>query len=59
MPFYRTWLLAENKGGEERFDPVTAADRAGEAAIRELITRRHPDHGIIGEEFGTTRPDAG
>lgn len=38
--------------------PVTAADRGAEAVMRELITRRFPDHGIIGEEHGNVNPDA-
>lgn len=40
------------------FDPVTEADRAAEMAMREAIEHRFPDHGIWGEEFGMTRPDA-
>jgi myo-inositol-1(or 4)-monophosphatase len=35
------------------FDPVTAADRGAERAIRALIEVRHPDHGIEGEEYGS------
>lgn len=42
----------ENKGGDGEFDPVTEADRAAEAAMRELIQRQFPDHGIQGEEYG-------
>ena len=34
------------------FDPVTDADRRVEAAIRERIAARFPDHGIYGEELG-------
>jgi histidinol phosphatase-like enzyme (inositol monophosphatase family) len=33
--------------------PVTAADRGAEAAMRRQIARRYPDHGVIGEEFGS------
>jgi myo-inositol-1(or 4)-monophosphatase len=33
--------------------PVTLADRNAETAMRTLIERRYPDHGIIGEEHGT------
>lgn len=33
--------------------PVTAADRAAEEVMRELIMSMHPDHGILGEEFGS------
>jgi inositol-phosphate phosphatase/L-galactose 1-phosphate phosphatase/histidinol-phosphatase len=38
--------------------PVTIADREAEAAMRELIEARFPEHGIIGEEHGRTRDHA-
>lgn len=38
--------------------PVTAADRDAEQAMRRLIERVYPDHGIIGEEFGNVREQA-
>lgn len=56
-PFFRTTLGVENKSIGS-FDPVTEADRAAETAMRALIRRTFPDHGIIGEEFGDERPDA-
>jgi myo-inositol-1(or 4)-monophosphatase len=37
---------------------VTAADRAAESAMRALITRTFPEHGIVGEEYGNERSDA-
>lgn len=37
----------------ETWDPVTEGDRAGERAIRHLIEKNYPSHGIIGEEYGT------
>ena len=43
---------------DQGFDPVTEADKGAERAIRALITRRYPDHGVIGEEYGEDRPDA-
>jgi len=57
LPFFRTALAIENKkvGG---FDPVTAADRAAEDAMRVLIRKNFPDHGILGEEYGAERIDA-
>jgi myo-inositol-1(or 4)-monophosphatase len=57
LPFFRTALAIENKkaGG---FDPVTAADRAAEDAMRTLIRKNFPDHGIIGEEYGEERSGA-
>jgi myo-inositol-1(or 4)-monophosphatase len=58
LPFFRTALSIEDKGRPGSFDPVTAADRAAETAMRALIRRTFPDHGIIGEEFGRERADA-
>jgi myo-inositol-1(or 4)-monophosphatase len=57
MPFFRSALTVENKkaGG---FDPVTAADRAAEEAMRQLIRKTFPEHGILGEEYGTEGSDA-
>ncbi|SHG44191.1 histidinol-phosphatase [Cognatishimia maritima] len=59
LPFFRTSsLLAENKlqGG---FDPVTAADRAAEVAMRDVLARRRPQDGILGEELGTSEGTSG
>src|SRR4051794_38675415 len=58
LPFFRTSLTVEDKGRGGAFDPVTAADRAAEGAMRTLIHDTFPDHGIIGEEFGDDRADA-
>ena len=57
-PFFRTALGVDNKSRTGVFDPVTEADRAAETAMRMLIRKTFPDHGIIGEEFGDERPDA-
>src|ERR1700758_2075365 len=57
-PFFRTSLSVEDKGRGGAFDPVTAADRAAEQAMRALIREKFPAHGIIGEEFGSERADA-
>src|SRR5437764_9808634 len=51
MPFFRHANRIDVKNGAV-WDPVTEADRAGEAEIRRLIEARFPDHGIIGEEYG-------
>jgi histidinol-phosphatase len=58
LPFFRTSLGVEDKSHGRGFDPVTAADRAAESAMRTLIRRSFPEHGIIGEEFGSERADA-
>jgi myo-inositol-1(or 4)-monophosphatase len=57
-PFFRTALGVEDKSCGGSFDPVTAADRAAEQAMRALIRQKFPAHGIIGEEFGAERSDA-
>lgn len=38
--------------------PVTSVDQAVEERIREIILKRHPDHGICGEEFSDVAPDS-
>ena len=58
LPLFRADHGLENKNVGGAFDPVTAADRGAEAAIRALIAKHHPDHGVIGEEYGEDRPDA-
>src|SRR5437867_4509235 len=58
LPFFRTSLSIDNKSTAGHFDPVTAADRAAEAAMRVLIRRTFPTHGIVGEEYGSEREDA-
>ena len=58
LPFFRTALSVEDKSRGGAFDPVTAADRAAETAMRTLIHRTFPHHGIIGEEYGDERVDA-
>ncbi len=39
--------------------PVTVADREAEVYIRQAIESRFPSDGIVGEEFGEARPEAG
>jgi myo-inositol-1(or 4)-monophosphatase len=58
LPFFRTSLSVDNKSRGGNFDPVTAADRAAEQAMRALIRANFPEHGIVGEEFGSERTDA-
>jgi len=61
LPLFRADHGLENKGGApglNAFDPVTAADKGAEAAIRRIIAERFPEHGVIGEEYGEDRPDA-
>ena len=55
LPYFRTQFVIDDKAD---LTPVTAADRAAETAMRELIESTHPDHGVVGEEFPATRADA-
>lgn len=58
LPLFRAEHGLENKAEGQAFDPVTAADRGAEAAIRQAIAERYPGHGVIGEEYGEDRPDS-
>ena len=49
--YFRTRISVESKADNS---PVTIADKKAEEAMRELIARRYPEHGIFGEEFGVT-----
>lgn len=51
LQYFRQSPPVEDKAvGGERFNPVTAADRAIEAAWRAAIAARFPEHGVLGEE---------
>ncbi len=54
-PWFRSPMQIDRK---DDGSPVTRADRGAELAIRERIADRYPEHGIIGEEFGSDRVDA-
>jgi inositol-phosphate phosphatase/L-galactose 1-phosphate phosphatase/histidinol-phosphatase len=53
--YFRTPVDVDDKHDES---PVTIADREAEEAMRALLARHVPDHGISGEEHGTDKPDA-
>lgn len=55
---FRTGERIDNKEAGADFDPVTDADREAERVQRALIEAAYPDHGVIGEEFGSYRPEA-
>lgn len=57
LPRFGAALAVQDKG-EGVFDPVTDADREAERAMRAVLERAVPDHGIHGEEFGIVRADA-
>jgi myo-inositol-1(or 4)-monophosphatase len=50
LPLFLSGTTVDTKADAS---PVTAADRGAEAAMRGLIESRYPEHGILGEEFGT------
>jgi inositol-phosphate phosphatase / L-galactose 1-phosphate phosphatase / histidinol-phosphatase len=54
-PFFRAPFVQETKADAS---PVTEADRAAEAAIRQLLAEHRPQDGIIGEEYGRERDEA-
>jgi inositol-phosphate phosphatase/L-galactose 1-phosphate phosphatase/histidinol-phosphatase len=54
-PFFRAPFEIDTKSDSS---PVTEADKAAEIAMRDMLEKLRPDDGIIGEEYGTTRPDA-
>ncbi len=56
--FRQPGLTAETKE-TTRFDPVTVADRASEAAMRAILGQRRPQDGILGEEFGSVEGTSG
>jgi inositol-phosphate phosphatase/L-galactose 1-phosphate phosphatase/histidinol-phosphatase len=53
--YFRTAIAIVDKPD---LTPVTIADREAENAMRQLIEREFPAHGIIGEEEGRIRDDA-
>ncbi|WP_323006130.1 inositol monophosphatase family protein [Pseudorhodobacter sp.] len=56
--FRKPGLMADTKE-TTHFDPVTEADRASERAMRDILARRRPQDGILGEEFGPTQGSSG
>lgn len=54
--YWRTDIKVENKPD---LSPVTIADKKAEEFMREMIMKKYPNHGILGEEFGEHNPNAG
>lgn len=50
LPHFRSAGLATDDKGIGRFDPVTIADRAAEAAMRAVLADLRPEDAILGEE---------
>ncbi len=53
--YFRTPVTVDDKSD---LSPVTIADREAETAMRVLLNRHVPGHGIFGEEHGAERTDA-
>lgn len=53
--YFRTGMNIEHK---EDNSPVTVADKNAEETMRRAIIKEYPEHGIIGEEFGSYKEDA-
>ena len=53
--YFRTAVAIDDKTDNS---PVTIADREAETAMRDLLTRHVPEHGVFGEEHGAVRTDA-
>lgn len=55
LAHFQTGVTAESKADDS---PVTIADREAERTARELIEAKFPYDGVLGEEWGETRPGA-
>ena len=53
--YFRTPVTVDDKSD---LSPVTIADREAETAMRTLLAKHVPAHGIFGEEHGAERTDA-
>ncbi len=59
LAYFRTRDLVAETKETTRFDPVTAADRLSEQRMREVLARRRPHDGVLGEEFGALQGSTG
>ncbi len=59
LPYFRSPALQADNKLASGFDPVTAADRAGESAMRALLEDLRPGDAILGEEFGASAGTSG
>ncbi len=53
--YFRKPIAVDEK---QDLSPVTIADRTAEEIMRAIVRKKFPDHGIIGEEFGSENIDA-
>ena len=55
LAHFQTGVTPEFKDDDT---PVTIADRRAEELVRSRLEAAFPDHGVVGEEYGETRPEA-
>jgi histidinol phosphatase-like enzyme (inositol monophosphatase family) len=53
LPHFRQAGLGTVSKEQDHYDPVTVADRAAEAAMRDVLATMRPDDAILGEEHGS------
>jgi histidinol phosphatase-like enzyme (inositol monophosphatase family) len=59
LRYFRQPALEATSKETDRFDPVTAADRAVETAMRAVLAARRPGDAILGEEFAARAGETG
>lgn len=59
LPWFRQPIKVSNKASAGSFDPVTEADKAVEAALRQDIGAAYPEDGLFGEEYGFEEGSSG
>ncbi len=59
LPHFRQAGLGTVSKESARFDPVTIADRASEAAMRDVLAQMRPEDAILGEEEGASPGTSG
>ncbi|WP_224825831.1 histidinol-phosphatase [Cognatishimia sp. MH4019] len=59
LPYFRKLGLSADNKDAAGFDPVTAADRGSEQAMRAILARERPQDGILGEEFDDVAGSSG
>ena len=59
LKYFRQPALGISNKEIASFDPVTEADRASERVMRDILAKRRPDDGILGEEYGVKAGTSG
>ncbi|MCL4107677.1 UNVERIFIED_CONTAM: hypothetical protein GTU68_022138 [Idotea baltica] len=59
LPYFRSQSLKVEAKPGDVFDPVTLADKAAERVMRDILSERRPQDGILGEEYAQTLGTSG